>query len=236
MENKMLVNTAKHLIVGLVMLSGINHVNAEVQSHSKDIVVELPSDLPEMAQRQGQAMYLHDTTDGRTFLYVEQRHGGRLVVFDVTDPAKLKAVASVIVKTPSAFDFVRPLGDSAELIRYRNGAGVAVLDLHIPKAPAIKAIGALRRAGHTEPIGETGFLMVNEPYTFINPVPRDYQVVETSNPAAPALLITVKMVRQKLTNESTGTVYLLGTDGLTVVRRTRVEAEHAADLMQQTGN
>ncbi len=50
-------------------------VQANAQTHSKSIVVESPSDLPEMAQRSSEAMYLHDTGAGQTVLYLEQDQG-----------------------------------------------------------------------------------------------------------------------------------------------------------------
>jgi hypothetical protein len=40
-------------------------------------------------------MMLHDTTDGRTLLYIEQNHGARLAIFDVTDPAHVIGRAQV---------------------------------------------------------------------------------------------------------------------------------------------
>ena len=78
--------------------------------------------------------------------------------------------------------------------------------------------------------------MVNEPYTFINPVARDYQVVDTSSPADPVLLATVTLVKQQVSNDQTGTLFLLGSQGLTVVRRPRVEQERRLELQQQSSN
>src|SRR5277367_4986053 len=49
-----------------------------------------PVDLPELARQNGEAMLLHETGDGRTFLYVEQNHGARLAIFDVSDPSDIK--------------------------------------------------------------------------------------------------------------------------------------------------
>ncbi len=236
MRTNRLIQAANILAIGTALLAGAPFGNAEVHSRSKEIVVLTPADLPELAQRPGEAMHLYDTTDGRTFLYIEQHHGQRLVVFDVTDPTAIKESASAKLSTPYSFDFVRPLGDSAELIRFRNGAGVAVLDLHHPTAPELKTISGMNQAGHTEAIGDTGFLMVNEPYIFINPVARNYQVVDTSSPADPALLATVTLVKQQVSNDQTGTLFLLGNQGLTVVRRPQVEEERRLELQQQSSN
>jgi hypothetical protein len=54
-------------------------------------------------------------------------------------------------------------------------------------------------------------------------VAQDYSIVDASNPGAPQLLGTVKHVKTEIANESMGTTYLLGEDGLTVVRRPAVE-------------
>ena len=232
----MIAGPAKGLLLGLALLAGMRVANAAIESHSKDVVVDLPTDLPELAQTRGQAMDLHNTNDGRTFLYIEQRDGQRLAILDVTDPGNIKQPASVRINSPAAFDFVRPLGDDVELIRFRNGAGVAVLNLHKPQAPKLRTLSGLREAGHTEPIGETSFLMVNEPYDFVNRIARDYQVVDTSIPSKPTLLTTVSQVTQKLKEDDTGTAFLLGKDGLTVIRRPRVEAEHNEELTEESHN
>jgi len=57
-------------------------VQANAQTHSRSIVVESPSDLPEMAQRSCEAMYLHDTGAGQTVLYLEQDQGRTLAILD----------------------------------------------------------------------------------------------------------------------------------------------------------
>src|SRR5713226_9529701 len=85
------------------------------------IIVERPEQLPELARVPGEAMLLHAADDGRTFLYIEQKEGARLATFDVTGPANIKEEAAVRLEAPGSFDFVSPLGDYGELVRYRNG-------------------------------------------------------------------------------------------------------------------
>jgi hypothetical protein len=46
---------------------------AQITSQSKDIVVLLPRDLPEIAQSAGQSMALHALGNGNTYLYIEQQ-------------------------------------------------------------------------------------------------------------------------------------------------------------------
>ena len=175
-------------------------------------------------------------TDGNTSLYVEQQQGARLTVFNVTDAASIKVVSSTPLVTPGAFDFVRPLDGDAELIRFRDDKGVSVLDLHKAKQPTLRMVPALVDPGQTVSLGETGFLGVDEPYSYTRAVPRDFQVVDTSSPMNPALLTTVKQVKHRVVKDDTGTTFLLGIDGITVIRRVSVENEHKAELLQQQGN
>ncbi len=131
-------------------------VHAEIKSHSANLIIEQPADLPEMARTPGQSLFLYQAGDGETYLYVEQQNGARLAIFDVTDPAKIKASASVPMNAPGAFDFVRYRNNRAELIRFRESGQLAELDLRNPKSPALKIASALSAPGHTESLGETG--------------------------------------------------------------------------------
>jgi hypothetical protein len=108
---------------------------------SNEIVLVPPTDLPTLARQSGEAMFLHDTWDGRTPLYVEQREGAQLAIFDVTDPAHVKGEGSVQLNVAGPFDFVADLGERAELVRFRGGQGDAVLDLR--RVPTLKKVSAL---------------------------------------------------------------------------------------------
>jgi hypothetical protein len=208
-------------------------LQAEIKSRSGNLVVEQPADLPEMAQTPGQGLLLYQAGDDETYLYVEQQSGAQLAVFDVTDPAKIKTVSSVPLEARGAFDFVRPLNDRAELVRFRDSQQVAELDLHEPKSPTLKIVDALSEPGRTESVGQTGLLVINRPYKYVSRVPRDYQLMDMSNPAHPTSLATIKQVKHQVVNEETGTTYLLGSDGLTVVRRPRVEEDYKTQRIQE---
>jgi len=100
------------------------------------------------------------------------------------------------------------------------------------KAPTLHMVNALAEGGATEALGESGFLMVNEPYNYVRATPRDYQVVDISSPSEPTLLATIAQVKHKVVNNDTGTTFLLGSEGLTVVRRTSVENDYKVHQMQ----
>ena len=209
---------------------------AELRSKSGDIVVMEPQNLPEAAQVGGNSFFVHPTNDGSFYLYVEQQNGARLAVFDVTNPAHVKTISVTPLTVAGPFDFVRSLDGNAELIRFRDGKGVAVLDMHKAAHPTVRMVSGLMNPGQTQSLGETGFLGVNEPYNYVRAVPRDFQVVDISTPENPILLTTVKQVKHQVANNELGTTFLLGSDGLTVIRRISVETDYATHQQQMSGN
>ena len=199
---------------------------ADARSRADRVVVVRPAELPELAQVPGQAMALHATGDGRTLLYIEQNHGTRLAIFDVTDPAHVKPEGSAQVDAPGSFDFVSSFGDNRELVRFRHGKGEAVLNLRNIKAPTLTAIQGLDSEGSTERLGEDGLLIADRPSGQSDANDPNYQVVDLSKPLRPISVVDVKHVFEKITNDETGTTFLLATDGLYLIRRPAVEEEH----------
>jgi hypothetical protein len=194
-----------------------------------------PTDLPELARQTGEAMLLHETGDGCTLLYIEQNHGTRLAILDVTDPSHIKGRNSVQLDVPGPFDFVSPLGDRAELVRFRQDQGEAVLDLHKSKAPAIKMVPGLKALGPTESLGNDGFVIADQMNGQSGPSLRDYQVVETAKAQKSDRVFDVRQVREEITNDDTGTTFLLTTDGLYLIRRPAVEEHYKAQLEELNG-
>src|SRR5258708_38209986 len=105
---------------------------------SSNLIVVPPMKLPASARQSGDAMLLHETIDGTTLLYIEQNHGSRLAIFDVTDPAHVKDKGSLEVDAPGPFDFVSSLGGRAELIRFRQDQGNAVCDFPTAHGPVLR--------------------------------------------------------------------------------------------------
>jgi hypothetical protein len=208
---------------------------AHATSH---VVVVQPKDLPELVRQPGEAMFLHETIDGKTLLYVEQKSGGQLVILDVTDPAHVTREGSVQLQAPGPFDFVSALGESKELVRFRGSQTDAVLDLHKADAPSLETVQGLTSRGPTELLGAGGFTVssrVRANADATAPAPRDYQVVDTADSKEPTLVQTVKQVRAEITNDDTGTTFLLANDGLYLIRRPVQETAKWAREMASYG-
>ena len=225
MNKKRIIRIAQSTLTAVAALTFTGYAQARNHRSSDKIIVVRPAELPELARVAGQAMMLHDTLDGRTLLYVEQNHGARLAIFDVTDPAHVKAEGSTLVDAPGSFDFVSSLGADAVLVRFRNGQGEAVLDLRKVKAPTINMIQGLYSQGATEFLGGDVLIVAKRPSVQSDADDTDYQVVDISNPLHPNRLPDIKQVLEKITNDETGTTFLLTTDGLYLIRRPVVEAE-----------
>jgi hypothetical protein len=225
MNKKRIIRIAQMTLTAVAALPFAGYAQARNHHSSDKIIVVRPAELPELARVAGQAMMLHDTLDGRTLLYVEQNHGTRLAIFDVTDPAHVKAEGSTLVDAPGPFDFVSSLGADAVLVRFRNGQGEAVLDLRKVKAPTINMIQGLYSQGATEFLGDDVLVVAKRPSVQSDADDTDYQVVDISNPLHPNPLPDIKQVLEKITNDETGTTFLLTADGLYLIRRPVVEAE-----------
>jgi hypothetical protein len=188
-----------------------------------DLVVVPSSKLPEKAHRAGQAMKLHLVSPDTLYLYVEQDNGRSIAVFDVSHPGKIALKAFVTVDAPASFDFVETVGRHTELIRYADGSGNALLDLSKPRAPRIKTMAATNNEAYILPMREGGLGIsgvVTRPY---GPgASADYQVIL---PSRPQQVLTIRAVIQQLRDEANGTTYLVGSDGLTVIRDLKREEE-----------
>jgi hypothetical protein len=234
MNNSIKSTLALGLAVTASFLS-TSSAEAEIHSRSKQLVVMEAPDLPEQAQTPGNSLFLHSDGAGSTYLYIEQQRGARLSVFDVTDPARIKLVVSTPLAAEGAFDFVRPIGDHAELVYFRDSQKEAVLDLHKAKRPVLRTISTVTDLGPAEILGENGLLVTSQPHQYVPAVAHDYQVIDITA-SVPTQLATVKDVKHRTTNDETGTTFLLGSDGLTVVRRPHVEEEYKANQMAMERN
>ena len=237
------MKTVIYPILLAAVLAGTAHANADSNNYSHDkhrsktLVVEPPSGLPELAQKDGEALYLHSTNDGRMILYIEGVGGKNLSILDVTDPAKIRPIGQVDIPGTAPFDFVQDVSGSAILIHYRNESGFATLNVHKIARPVITPLPALELSHNAAVIDNAG-LLVSATNTESQPVaaPRNYEVVDTTNPSHPVLVATVLRVKQTFSNQNTGTQFLLSHEGVTVVRRPQVEQDYATQQSMMSGN
>ncbi|MGC9200155.1 MAG: hypothetical protein ACP5E5_14685 [Acidobacteriaceae bacterium] len=223
------------IVYGIFTLSA----GAALGQRSRTLDVESPDNMRALAVQNPTAMYLYSSDDGSTLLYVESQKGRELSILDVTDPSQVERLASVALPAPSAYDFVRYVGHHEVLIRYRNGAGVALLNLAHYKDPTLMPAKPFENAVVMGQIGATGLLMGQGKATnasMSSPVPHNYEVMDTLHPHHPRLLATIDGVRQMLTRGNTGTLFLLNQDGVTMVRRLRVEAQYQETLDEMNSN
>ncbi len=221
-------------IVIAVLAAAINaNAITNKSPHTRTIVVLSPSDTPVLAQANSEAMYLHKRGDGRTVLYVESAEGTKLTALDVSDPGKIRRVAETELVVPSRFDFVESVGSDNAVVRYRDGSGEALLNFKQYKHPVLGDASALTGTEAAEKLGETALLSASTNAVAAPIVDNDptYKVWDDSKAAHPNLLATIRGVTQRLSNEDTGTLFLLSGNGITVVRRLRVEEDHKIDVI-----
>lgn len=221
-----------------VVSTGIVFASAAYANVPKDVIVVPPSGLPELARQSGEAMLLSDTNDGRAMLYIEQEHGARLAVFDVTDPAHVKGEGSVELGGARPFDFVSPVGSKLELIEYRDTHQEGLMDFRKSKLPKLETVQGLTMQGPVTGLGNDGFIVAGDGPRA--PSSQDYQVVDTANSETSSNVVDVKQVRENISKLDTGTTFLLAKDGLYVVRRPKAESEKRRRdeewFLEHTGN
>jgi hypothetical protein len=223
------------ILLALVFAITIS-VQAKANAHSKSIVVESPSDLPELARGRSEAMYLHYTHEAQAILYLEQDQGHKLAILDVTDPANIKAVGRVSVGAPAVYDFVQYLGDSRTLIHYRNHSGFAVISFKNYKQPVLTAEPEYLHPASAQADGPNGLLLVSSSSASAPVREAQVEVLSISNSSGATPLATIQGVIHRVDRPQTGTIFLLNDQGLTVVRCLAAEHEHQTEVWQKDEN
>jgi len=223
------------ILLALVFAITIS-VQAKANAHSKSIVVESPSDLPELARGRSEAMYLHYTHEAQAILYLERDQGHKLAILDVTDPANIKAVGRVSVEAPAVYDFVQYLGDSRTLIHYRNHSGFAVISFKNYKQPVLTAEPEYLHPASAQADGPNGLLLVSSSSASAPVREAQVEVLSISNSSGATPLATIQGVIQRVDRPQTGTIFLLNDQGLTVVRCLAAEREHQTEVWQKDEN
>jgi len=220
------------------ILAMIFSVQASASVRSKAIIVEFPSDLPELAQGPSEAMYLHHTHAAQVILYLEKDHGQKLGILDVTDPAHIQAVGEVSIAAPAAYDFVQYRGNATVRIHYRNRSGFATISFKKYKEPVLTAEPEYLHPAKVQGDGVNAFLLVSTRGTSSAQIGelQSYEVISVSGSPGPTPLATVKGVIQRADRPGTGTIFLLNEQGVTVVRSLAAEEEHQTEIWEKEGN
>jgi hypothetical protein len=211
------------LSVGLVCAFQSQFCGAE--SIAGELIVVETNKLPSEAHQPGVSMTLHLVEPQTLYLYVEEQGGRQLAIYDVTDPNKLRLKATSAIATSGAFDFIQPAGPSLELIRYRDGGGDAMLDLSTPKKPKLRSIASSTAECYIVP--SRSHSAVSQAESDKNAKSLDYQVF---TPSGSSPVMTIKAVVAAQTDIGNGTTYLLGENGLTVIRNIKAEKKLAATI------
>lgn len=213
-------------------------VQANASVRSKTIVVDLPSDLPELAQGRSVAMYLHHTHAAQAILYLEKDEGRKMAILDVTDPGHIQAVGQVSVAATATYDFVQYLGNSTVLIHYRDHSGFATINFKNYKEPVLTAEPEYLHPAKVQPDGPGALLLVSAHSTTSAPTRESqyYEVLSVPGSSGSTPLATVKGVIQRVDRPGTGTIFLLNEQGVTVVRSLAAEEEHQLEIWEKEAN
>lgn len=225
----------RKLALALVAVAAAGQAMAAATS--KDVIVDFPSDLPEFAQRHSEAMYLYDTGRSEVVLYLEQDHGRRLSILDVTDPAKIKAVGDVSINAPAAFDFVQPLhGGASVLVHFRNHSGFGVISLRNYKEPKLRPEPNYIHPASVERDGPNTLLLVSAKTAATPPPDPQYEVVDVASASDPKPLATIEGVTQRLDMPESGSIFLLSGNGVSVIRCLQREVAYQRNLYEENDN
>jgi hypothetical protein len=215
------------ILLGGMWVAAIAHANP-----SNEIILVAPTSLPSLARQRGESMFLHDSKDGQTLLYVEQRQGAQLAIFDVTDPAHVKGKGSVQLDGGEPFDFVADLGKRGVLVRFRGDQGEAVLDLR--NTPILMKVPGLDTQNSTILLADDGSRLTGQAVNAtVGQSTRDYKVFQSGESPSDDRVVEVKHVHQEVTNPDTGTTFLLAENGLYLIRRPALE--EAPEILQNSG-
>ncbi len=126
------------VLASAVLVSAASTLTASAfAEHRSNFIVQPLSNKPAFTENSSEDLLLRADEHGTAYLYVEQQQGALLTIFDVTDPNHIKLTAIVATEGHGAYDFVSPVGETSELVSFRDGSGTAVLDLHKAKAPRV---------------------------------------------------------------------------------------------------
>lgn len=227
----MKLRITKMLLMAIAATVVGNSTQASVRS--KNVVIETPADLPELARMPSQAMFLYYTDEAQVILYLEQDQGRTLAILDVTDPSKIKPVGKVTINAPATYDFIQDLDDFRTLIHYRDHSGFALLNFKNYKAPVLTPEPDYLHPATTHADRPSGLLLVtssSNSNVAAKPIETQYEVLNISEDSDPKPLATIQKVIQRVDRPLIGTIFLLTDEGVTVVRCLVCETDNKIDF------
>jgi len=108
-----------------------------------------------------------------------------------------------------------------DVIHYRDLSGFAVIDFKKFKKPVLTEAPQFQHPARAEALGHNGLLLVSTTHPSAQVEDPEYEVFDISNPARPTALAIVQGVQQRLERSETGTLFLLGDAGLTLIETPR---------------
>jgi hypothetical protein len=113
-----------------------------------------------------------------------------------------------------------------------------VLDFKKFDRPIVTQICSGARAIPTQTIDDSGASLLESTHGALasETSVRDYQVIDTSAPLRPEVVAIVPGVKQTLLKSDTGTLFLLSSRGITVIRHPRAERDYEAAVSLTRGN
>jgi len=215
------------LAVGILAATAMNAAAATRHS-SRNIVTLSPSSSSALAQANSEAMYLRDSNDGRSILYVEANNGRALDVIDVTNLAAISRIAQVTLPADGTYDFGLAT-DHGVVVRYRDGSGQAFISFKNYKQPKLVASPAFKNTNTAEELGHD-IVLSNAKVVPSGIVDPTYEVLDDST-STPSLVASVSGICQEIERPSSGTLFLLSSDGVTVVRQPLVEQDNVVNVI-----
>jgi hypothetical protein len=195
---------------------------------SPDIKIVAASTLPAETQQPSQDLLLYSSRFTNAWLYLEQEHGARLIVLNVEEPSNIRLVGSFPTGLQKTYDLIPVPHKHCAILRFRDGSGQELLNLSNPRAPQLVAAPA--NLSVTVSPQQSGEYPGVELRAASGPGEgQDTQILETG--PAPQLLATISHVTRQTFRPETGTLFLLGEHGLTVVRRLSTEQAWEASFV-----
>jgi len=219
--------------VALFLLLSVPFASAKEHEHHYhgSLVLVKPGDLPADAQTAGEDMYLYEG-NARTYLYVEQGGGKRLLILDVTDPDRTSEVDERQLSTDIPFDFVGPVDGTSVLVRFRTTGGSSewgCLRLDRPASPVLvtwdQSAGDIVDPLNNRTFNADSSLLPNHRAT------NSFQIVDVSR-SEPQPFATMPGVTKILTDPEQGRKFYLASNGVWILRNLSIERQRQIEMTQ----